>query len=201
MFAYRNGTEGAGFDSKAIKNYPRNEGIIQNSVFIRKFAGQDVTSDPVAFESSNYIANPDLSQAFGPGRTKWALGASVIASSNVNDYGWTLANVVDGIWSSKAGAAGTVNGWSSNSNLGADHTEWIQIDLGQSRTISEVDLWASDRDTIYSQLSIGFTQAALGDSLEVDTVDGKVKLQIPAGTQSGEKLRLKGKGVPHGRGC
>lgn len=149
VFAYRNGTEGAGFDSKAIKNYPRNEGIIQNSVFIRKFAGQDVTSDPVAFESSNYIANPDLSQAFGPGRTKWALGASVIASSNVNDYGWTLANVVDGIWSSKAGAAGTVNGWSSNSNLGADHTEWIQIDLGQSRTISEVDLWASDRDTIY----------------------------------------------------
>jgi molecular chaperone DnaJ len=54
--------------------------------------------------------------------------------------------------------------------------------------------------TIYSEVEIGFTQAALGDTLQVDTVDGKVKLTVPAGTQSGEKLRLKGKGVPGGRG-
>lgn len=47
--------------------------------------------------------------------------------------------------------------------------------------------------------NIGFTQAALGDEISVDTVDGKVKLKIPAGTQSGDKLRLKGKGIPYGR--
>jgi molecular chaperone DnaJ len=55
-------------------------------------------------------------------------------------------------------------------------------------------------DNIYSEVKIGFTQAAIGDTIEVDTVDGKVKLSIPAGTQSSDKLRLKAKGVPHGRG-
>ncbi len=57
-------------------------------------------------------------------------------------------------------------------------------------------------DDIYSVQKIGFTQAALGDEVETDTVDGKVKLKIPAGIQSGEKLRLRGKGVqtPRGRG-
>lgn len=55
---------------------------------------------------------------------------------------------------------------------------------------------------IYTKQKVGFTQAALGDELQVETLDGKVKLKIPAGTQSGDKLRLKGKGVPkrHGRG-
>ena len=51
---------------------------------------------------------------------------------------------------------------------------------------------------IYSKQDVGFTQAALGDEVEVDTVDGRVKLKIPAGTQSGDKLRLKGKGVKGG---
>jgi molecular chaperone DnaJ len=57
-----------------------------------------------------------------------------------------------------------------------------------------------DGSTIYSEKNIGFTQAALGDSVEIDTVDGKVDLKIPAGTQSGTELRLRGKGVPTGRG-
>lgn len=51
---------------------------------------------------------------------------------------------------------------------------------------------------IYSEKEIGFTQAALGDEVEVDTVDGPVKLKIPSGTQSGDQLRLKNKGVPEG---
>jgi len=57
-----------------------------------------------------------------------------------------------------------------------------------------------DGDKIYVEKKIGFTQAALGDEVEVDTVGGKVKLKIPAGTQSGDKLRMKGKGVSMGRG-
>lgn len=55
-------------------------------------------------------------------------------------------------------------------------------------------------ENIVVNKKIGFTQAALGDEVQVDTVDGKVKLKIPAGTQSGDKLRLKGKGVPYNRG-
>jgi molecular chaperone DnaJ len=52
---------------------------------------------------------------------------------------------------------------------------------------------------IYTTKKIGFTQAALGDEVTIETLDGKVKMKIPAGSESGEKLRLKGKGVPHGR--
>ncbi|HCC83871.1 TPA: molecular chaperone DnaJ [Candidatus Uhrbacteria bacterium] len=55
-------------------------------------------------------------------------------------------------------------------------------------------------ENIYVTRLVGFTQAALGCEVEVDTVDGKVSMKIPAGTQSGEELRLRGKGVPHGRG-
>ncbi|MFH1712339.1 MAG: molecular chaperone DnaJ [Patescibacteria group bacterium] len=53
---------------------------------------------------------------------------------------------------------------------------------------------------IFCQKKIGFTQAAIGDEVDVDTVDGSVKLKIPAGTQSGDKLRLRGKGVQTSRG-
>jgi molecular chaperone DnaJ len=50
--------------------------------------------------------------------------------------------------------------------------------------------------SIISTKRIGFTQAALGDTIEVETVDGPVDLKIPAGTQTGTQFRLRGKGVP-----
>lgn len=49
---------------------------------------------------------------------------------------------------------------------------------------------------IYSRMEIGFTQAALGDTVEVETVHGPVDLTIPAGTQSHTRLTLRGKGIP-----
>jgi molecular chaperone DnaJ len=57
-----------------------------------------------------------------------------------------------------------------------------------------------DGSTIYVHKKIGFTQAALGDTVAVATVDGSVDLKIPAGTQSGDELRLRNKGVPTNRG-
>lgn len=57
-----------------------------------------------------------------------------------------------------------------------------------------------DGVNLYTEKKIGFTQAALGDEVDVETVDGPVKLKIPAGTQGGDKLRLRGKGVQTGRG-
>ncbi|WP_018661414.1 molecular chaperone DnaJ [Heyndrickxia acidiproducens] len=64
------------------------------------------------------------------------------------------------------------------------------------------ELFERDGDDIYCEIPIAFTQAALGDEIEVPTLHGKVKLKIPAGTQSGTKFRLRGKGVPnvHGYG-
>jgi len=57
---------------------------------------------------------------------------------------------------------------------------------------------------ILSKVNISFTQAALGDKIEVKTLDGKIKLNIPPGTQSGQVFKLSGKGVPklqsYGRG-
>jgi molecular chaperone DnaJ len=44
---------------------------------------------------------------------------------------------------------------------------------------------------------ISFTQAALGDKIEIETLEGTVKLKIPEGTQSGKVFRLSGKGIPH----
>jgi molecular chaperone DnaJ len=50
------------------------------------------------------------------------------------------------------------------------------------------------------ELPLSFPQAALGDSVEVPVLGGKATLTVPAGTQPGAQLRLRGKGLPHLRG-
>jgi molecular chaperone DnaJ len=62
------------------------------------------------------------------------------------------------------------------------------------------EFFERDGDDIYCEMPITFVQAALGDEVEVPTLHGKVKLKVPAGTQTGTKFRLKGKGVPNVRG-
>ena len=57
------------------------------------------------------------------------------------------------------------------------------------------DLIRDDNDLIYNLL-LGFNQAALGDSVEIPTIDGKAKVKVEAGTQPGKVLRLRGKGLP-----
>jgi molecular chaperone DnaJ len=52
-------------------------------------------------------------------------------------------------------------------------------------------------DDVVCQVPITFAQAALGGEVEVPTLDGKGKLRVPAGTQPGAVLRIKGKGIPH----
>jgi molecular chaperone DnaJ len=49
---------------------------------------------------------------------------------------------------------------------------------------------------IRSQVEISFSQAALGDKIRVETLDGKVDLKVPAGTQTSKLFKLSGKGVP-----
>jgi molecular chaperone DnaJ len=51
-------------------------------------------------------------------------------------------------------------------------------------------------ETVHLELAINITQAALGDEVEVPTLDGKEMMTIPAGTQTGDIIRLRGKGVP-----
>lgn len=52
-------------------------------------------------------------------------------------------------------------------------------------------------DDLICEMPISFVQAALGDELEVPTLEGDVKLKIPEGTQSGTVFRMRGKGVPN----
>ena len=57
-----------------------------------------------------------------------------------------------------------------------------------------------DGDDLVCHKAISFPQAVFGDTLEVETFDGTVEFDVPAGTQSGETFRLKGKGMPRLRG-
>ncbi|NQT90716.1 MAG: molecular chaperone DnaJ [Candidatus Omnitrophica bacterium] len=63
-------------------------------------------------------------------------------------------------------------------------------------------IFAKDGNNILCELPVSFTQATLGDEAEVPTLNGNVRMKIPAGTQSGKIFRLRGKGVSdlHGYG-
>lgn len=58
-------------------------------------------------------------------------------------------------------------------------------------------IFKRDGAEIICEVPITFVQAALGDEIEVPTIDGKVKMKIPEGIQSGTVLRLKEKGMKH----
>jgi molecular chaperone DnaJ len=57
-------------------------------------------------------------------------------------------------------------------------------------------IFRRDGDDIYLTVPVNATEAALGSKIEVPTIDGRALLKIPPGTQSGQKLRLREKGVP-----
>ncbi len=60
----------------------------------------------------------------------------------------------------------------------------------------EHDTLKRDGHNLFYECYVNFADAALGISVEVPTVDGKAKIKIDPGTQSGKVLRLKGKGLP-----
>ncbi len=73
-------------------------------------------------------------------------------------------------------------------------------DLLVTVAVRESDKFERDGANVLSAVSVSFTQAALGADLQVDTIDGPVKLTIPEGTQPGTVFRLRGKGIPFLRG-
>ena len=62
--------------------------------------------------------------------------------------------------------------------------------------VRDHDLFERDGDDLHYTQPISFPQAAFGDKIEVPTLDGTKKLEIPKGTQSGERFRLRGQGMP-----
>jgi molecular chaperone DnaJ len=62
------------------------------------------------------------------------------------------------------------------------------------------EFFRREGDDLICELPITFGQAALGDEVIVPTLNGRARLKIPAGTQTGTEFRLQGKGVPRLRG-
>ena len=70
-------------------------------------------------------------------------------------------------------------------------------DLYISVTVLPHEHFVREGTAVLYELPISFAQAALGDELEVPTLDGKVKYKVPEGTQTGTVFRLRGKGIPN----
>ena len=67
--------------------------------------------------------------------------------------------------------------------------------------VLEHDFFRRDGAEVICDVPITFVQATLGAEIDVPTLDGKVSMKIPAGSQSHKVFRLKSKGLPHlGRG-
>jgi molecular chaperone DnaJ len=64
---------------------------------------------------------------------------------------------------------------------------------------SHAHLSRHEQDVVY-ELRVNMVQAALGDRIEIPTLEGSVEIAIPAGTQNGQSFRLQGKGMPDVRG-
>lgn len=73
-------------------------------------------------------------------------------------------------------------------------------DLLVSVTVRPHARFERDGTSVLLEQEISYAQAVLGAEIEVPTIDGKVKLNIPEGTQPGAVFRLKGKGIPYLRG-
>lgn len=66
--------------------------------------------------------------------------------------------------------------------------------------VKEHHIFERDGSNLYCEVPISFTMAALGGEIEVPTLDGRVKLKIPEGTQTGKLFRMRGKGITAARG-
>jgi len=129
---------------------------------------------------SGIVINNPCSQCHGTGRIRVKRQVKVDIPAGVDD-GYRLR--VDG--EGNAGLYGGAPG-----------------DLYVTLSVKPHSFFHRDGSDILYELPINFAQAALGDEVKVPSLDGKVDLRIPPGTQNGRTFRFKGKGIPHidGRG-
>jgi len=143
---------------------------VQQSVFGRF---SHITTCPRCRGNGTIITNP-CSQCRGKGKIRVKRKLTVDIPAGVDDgYRVNLSG---------EGNAGLYGGSPGD----------IYIDL----SVKPHNLFYRDGIDILCELPINFAQAALGDEIEVPSLDGKASLRIPPGTQNGKIFRLKGKGVP-----
>ena len=61
--------------------------------------------------------------------------------------------------------------------------------------VAEHELFTREDDHLLLKLPLSFTQASLGATIDVPTIDGRAELSIPSGTQHGQLFRLRGQGL------
>ncbi|RLC53587.1 MAG: molecular chaperone DnaJ [Candidatus Cloacimonadota bacterium] len=81
-----------------------------------------------------------------------------------------------------------------SSNGGPPGDLYVQIH------VEEHEFFERHEDDIICRVPVSFVDAALGTTLEIPTLEGSEKMHIPGGTQPGDMLRLRGKGIPRLRG-
>jgi molecular chaperone DnaJ len=70
-------------------------------------------------------------------------------------------------------------------------------DLYLNITVEPSKIFERDGYDVHSKLEIAVPQAVLGDEIKVDTIHGSVTLKIPAGTHTGQSIKIAGKGIQH----
>ena len=113
----------------------------------------------------------------GEGRVRKSSKVKVKIPSGIDDG--------DGFKLSGYGEAGTNGG--------------INGDLYVNVSVKPHEIFIRDGLNIYLEMPITFSQAALGDNIEVPTLTGNVSLKIPTGTQTGTKFKLNNKGIHNSR--
>ncbi|OGH17559.1 MAG: hypothetical protein A3C22_01675 [Candidatus Levybacteria bacterium RIFCSPHIGHO2_02_FULL_37_10] len=94
----------------------------------------------------------------------------------------------------------TIDGKSQTIKIPAGVDEGSRIRFGDYDVVVSVnsdERFQREGFDIIGNKEISFAQAALGAEVNIETVDGDLKLKIPSGTQPGTAIRLRGKGVPH----
>ena len=79
----------------------------------------------------------------------------------------------------------------------AGHNGGSQGDLKVAVFIKPHAYFERDGYNVWLEQHVSFTQATMGDSLRIHTLDGDVKFDLPAGTQSGAVFNMRGKGIQH----
>ena len=121
------------------------------------------------------VAKEPCSKCSGKGRVKKSRKIKVKIPAGIND-GQTISLAGQG----NAGEQGAPNG-----------------DLYVSVYVKPSQIFERNGYDVSYKMDISFAQAALGATVEVPTLDGNVKYEIPEGTQPGTVFRFKGKGVPY----
>lgn len=119
------------------------------------------------------VIKTPCSECRGQGRTRKTRTLSVKVPSGV-DSGDRIRLAGEGEAGSQGAPAGDL---------------YVQVQLKPH------DIFGRDGNDLHCEVPVSFVVAAIGGEIEVPTLDGRVKLKIPDGTQSGKKFRLRSKGV------